>query len=284
MSLPKHTPYRNGDGGVKVGLAPIKEADWLEIDSLFDSEIELKKKLYESNYKEIHQELDLSLNSQHELLEMLKTHLNQYHPNHKITTAETSAPLKNASLMVQEDLVLMLPAEEKYFLGAASLCAPSNWSLKEKFNGSLIELHKDVPSYEKKIGNRVNNLFDKLPNDRIFQRFNWSIYEEATLFQPVRSKSHVERSKTITDKNAGGRLFIRVERQTIRRLPKTKAIAFTIRVHVDPLSSIKEDLSLVRDLKKAIKNLSDGMKRYKSLGPIETPLVGWLDKKIKSLS
>ena len=284
MSLPKHTPYRNGDAGVKVGLEPIEEADWLEIDNLFDSEIELKKKLYESNYKEIHRELDLSLKSQHELLEMLKTHLNQYHPNHKITTTETSTPLKNASLMVQEDLVLMLPAEEKYFLGAASLCAPSNWSLKEKFNGSLIELHKDVPSYEKKIGNRVNNLFNKLPDERIFQRFNWSIYEEATLFQPVRSKSLVERSKTITDKNAGDRLFIRVERQTIRRLPKTKAIAFTIRVHVDPLSSIKEDLSLVRDLKKAIKNLSEGMKRYKSLGPIETALVGWLDKKIKSLS
>jgi len=284
LSLPKHTPYRNGDGGVKVGLEPIEEADWLEIDNLFDSEIELKKKLYESYYKEIHQELDLSLKSQQELLEMLKTHLNQYHPNHKFTTTETSAPLKNASLMVQEDLVLMLPKKEKYFLGAASLCAPSNWSLKEKFNGSLLELHKDVPAYEKEIGNRVNNLFNKLPNDRIFQRFNWSIYEEATLFQPAKSKSFVERSKTITNKNAGDRLFIRVERQTIRRLPETKAIAFTIRVHVDPLSSIKDDLSLVRDLKKALKNLSEGMKRYKSLGPIETPLLGWLDNRIKSLS
>ena len=284
MSLPKHTPYRNGDGGVKVGLEPIEEADWLEIDNLFDSEIELKKKLYESYYKEIHQELDLSLKSQQELLEMLKTHLNQYHPNHKFTTTETSAPLKNASLMVQEDLVLMLPKKEKYFLGAASLCAPSNWSLKEKFNGSLLELHKDVPSYEREIGNRVNNLFNKLPNDRIFQRFNWSIYEEATLFQPAKSKSFVERSKTITNKNAGDRLFIRVERQTIRRLPETKAIAFTIRVHVDPLSSIKDDLSLVRDLKKALKNLSEGMKRYKSLGPIETPLLGWLDNRVKSLS
>ena len=45
MSLPKHTPYRHGEGGVKVGLEPIEEADWLEIDNLFDSEIELKKKL-----------------------------------------------------------------------------------------------------------------------------------------------------------------------------------------------------------------------------------------------
>ena len=254
MSLPKHTPYKNGEEVVKVGLEPIEEAEWLEIDNLFDSEIELKKKLYESHYKEIHQELDLSLKSQQELLEVLKTYLKQYHPSYKITATETSSPLKTASMMVQEDLVLMIPEEKKYFLGAASLCSPSNWSLTEKFNNSLIDLHKFVPSYEKKIGNRVNNIFNKLPIDRIFQRFNWSIYEDESLFQPVKSKALVERSKTITDKNAGDRLFLRVERQTIRRLPKTRAIAFTIRVHVDPLSSIKEDLLLVKGLKKTLKN------------------------------
>jgi len=284
LSLPKHTPYKNGEEVVKVGLEPIEEAEWLEIDNLFDSEIELKKKLYESHYKEVHQELDLSFKSQQELLEVLKAHLKQYYPSHKITATETSSPLKSASMMVQEDLVLMIPAEEKYFLGAASLCAPSNWSLKEKFNDSLVDLHKYVPSYQKKIGNRVNSIFNKLPNNRIFQRFNWSIYEDASLFQPVKNKSLVERSKTITDKNAGDRLFIRVERQTIRRLPKTQAIAFTIRVHVDPLSSIKEDLLLVKGLKKTLKNLSQGMKKYKSVDQIESPLIGWLDKKIKNLS
>ena len=284
MSLPKHTPYKNGDGGVKVGLEPIEESDWLEIDDLFNSEIELKKELYDSHFNEIHKEVNESSESQVELLNLIKTHLKQYHPNHKITSVTDSLPLKKASLMVQEDLVLMLPRGEEYFLGAASLCAPSNWSLEEKFKSSLIGLHVHVPTYEKKIGLRVNNLFNNLPNERIFQRFNWSIYEEATLFQPARSKSVVERSKTITETNAGDRLFIRVERQTIRRLPKTQAIAFTIRVHVDPLSCIKGDLSLIRDLKKAVKNLSKGMKRYKSLDQIETPLVGWLDEKIKSLS
>ena len=281
MNLPKHTPYKNGEEVVKVGLEPIEEADWLEIDNLFDSEIELKKKLYESHYKEIHQELDLSFQSQEELLEILKTHLKQYHPSHKIIATETSSPLQNASLMVQEDLVLMMPSEEKYLLGAASLCAPSNWSLKEKFNNSLIDLHKHVPLYEKKIGNRVNKIFNNLPNDRIFQRFNWSIYEDASLFQPAKSKSLVERSKTITDKNAGNRLFIRVERQTIRRLPRTQAIVFTIRVHVDPLSSIKEDLLLIKGLKKTLNNLSPDMKKYKSVDQIEAPLRGWLDKRLK---
>ena len=79
-------------------------------------------------------------------------------------------------------------------------------------------------------------------------------------------------------------MFLRVERQTIRRLPKTQAIAFTIRVHVDPLSSIKEDLFLIKGLKKTLKNLSQGMKKYKSVDQIEAALIGWLDKKIKDLS
>ena len=54
---------------------------------------------------------------------------------------------------------------------------------------------------------------------------------------------------------AGEKLFIRVERQTIRRMPKTKAIIFTVRVHVSPLHSIKDDLLKLNDLLLAIKNL-----------------------------
>jgi len=283
LRLPIHTPYKNGEGGVKVGLEPIKESDWLEIDDLFNSEIELKKELYNSHFNDIHQEVKESFESQVELLSVLKSHLEQYHPDHKITSVAESLPLKSASLMVQEDLVLMLPRGEEYFLGAASLCAPSNWSLQEKFKSSLIGLHVHVPTYEKKIGSRVNNLFNNLPRERIFQRFNWSVYEDSKLFQPARSKSRIERSKTVTEDNAGDRLFIRVERQTIRRLPETGAIVFTIRVHVNPLLSIKKDLSLLTDFNQALENLTADMKRYKSIDQIEMPLRGWLAKEIKNL-
>ena len=283
MRLPIHTPYKNGEGGVKVGLEPIKESDWLEIDDLFNSEIELKKELYDSHFNDIHQEVKESFESQVELLSVLKSHLEQYHPDLEITSVAESLPLKNASLMVQEDLVLMLPRGEEYFLGAASLCAPSNWSLQEKFKSSLIGLHVHVPTYEKKIGSRVNSLFNNLPRERIFQRFNWSVYEDSKLFQPARSKSRIERSKTITEDNAGDRLFIRVERQTIRRLPETGAIVFTIRVHVNPLLSIKKDLSLLTDFNQALENLTTDMKRYKSIDQIEMPLRGWLAKEIKNL-
>ncbi|HIC27525.1 MAG TPA: DUF3445 domain-containing protein [Gammaproteobacteria bacterium] len=284
MRLPVHTPYKHGEGGVKVGLEPIAVSNWLEVDDLFESEIVQKKALYESHHDEVYQEAPESTESQSELLIILKSHLEQYHPDHKPNYNNEPSPLKNASLMIQEDLVLMLPKDDEYYLGAASLCAPSNWSLKEKFNKPLIKVHEFVPSYAEKIGSKVNNFFSNLPKERIFQRFNWSIYEDSALFQPAKSKSHIERSKSITKENAGSRLFIRVERQTIRRLPSTLSIAFTIRVHVNPLSSIKNNLSLLTDLHQAVESLSDEMKRYKSIDQIESPLKGWLRQGMNNLS
>lgn len=283
MKLPVHSPYKYGEGGVKVGLEPIKISDWFEIDELFNSEIEQKRKLYETNFDQVYQEDSLTSESQLELFKVINKHLKIYHPNHTFLEYGSSL-LQRASMMVQEDLVLMVPKENKYFLGAASLCAPSNWSLKDKFNKSLPDLHEHVPIYKKTIGSRVDNLFNKLPLDRIFQRFNWSIYESSSLFQPERSKADVERSKSINSTNAGDKLFLRVERQTIRKLPKTLSIVFTIRVHVDPLSSIQNSLSLVRDLNLALKNLSKDMKAYKSIDQIEKPLKSWLENKIKILS
>ena len=288
MRLPIHTPYKNGEGGVKVGLQPIKDSDWLEIDELFSSEIAQKKNLYKTKHQDVYQETPDSSESQEEFLNLLREHLLEYYPEHLIQNESKknrdTSPLEIASLLVQEDLVLMLPQKEEYFLGAASLCAPSNWSLKEKFNKSLLLLHKNVPSYSSKIGSRVNNIFINLPEGRIFQRFNWSIYETPILFQPAESKSYVERGKEINQENAGDKLFIRVERQTIRRLPVSRSIIFTIRVHVDPLNSIKEDISLLQDLKKAIIDLDVSMKEYKSIDQINQPVIDWLSFQERSLS
>ena len=228
------------------------------------------------------------LKSQEEFLNLLREHLLEYYPEHFIQNESKrnrdTSPLEIASLLVQEDLVLMLPQKEEYFLGAASLCAPSNWSLKEKFNKSLLLLHKDVPSYSSKIGSRVNNIFINLPEGRIFQRFNWSIYETPILFQPAENKSYIERGKEINQENAGDKLFIRVERQTIRRLPVSRSIIFTIRVHVDPLNSIKEDISLLQDLKKGIVDLDVSMKEYKSIDQINQPVIDWINFQERSLS
>jgi len=290
LPLPKHTPYLDGQGGVKIGLSPISESAWLELDNKFEEEILLKKNLLNTNRDDVLQISEGSKDEQEEILESILNYLQKFHSD-KYTFSKDSIyikstndlyglnqfknPIELASLLVQEDLVLMSSKEDEFYLEAASLSAPSHWSLTEKFSKSLMNLHDGVPGYKEEIGKRVDEIFNKLPTERILERYNWSIYDDPKLFQPVHSKPYVEFRETIPNK-----LFIRVERQTIRKLPKYGSVLFTIRVHVDPIESILNDKHSLKSLKMAVENLSGSMKEYKSINQFEKSLLDWLQDKI----
>ena len=292
MVLPKHTPYQNGKGGVRIGLKPINTKNWLEIDDNFKNENNLKKNLLSSKRHEVFQANNNSFSAQNELLKMVTEHLKKYHSEKYSfkdqnifikTTGETinlldsnTPPIETASLLVQEDLILMIPKENKFYLEAAVLTSPSHWSLLEKFSKNLIDLHEGVPGYEEKIGSRVEEIFNKLPSDRILERLNWSIYDSPELFQPVGSKPEVTmKRKDIRD------LYLRVERQTIRKLPDQGSIVFTVRVHVDPLLSISKEHDLLDDLNLAIASLPQEMKEYKAIDQIEREVINWIQENQK---
>ena len=293
MALPKHTPYQNGKGGVRIGLKPINTKNWLEIDDNFKNENNLKKNLLSSRRHEVFQANDNSHSAQKELLKMVTEHLKKYHSEkysfkdqnifikatgESINLLDSNTPpIETASLLVQEDLILMMPKENKFYLEAAVLTSPSHWSLVEKFSKNLIDLHEGVPGYEEKIGSRVDEIFNKLPSDRILERLNWSIYDSPELFQPVGSKPEVTmKRKDIRD------LHLRVERQTIRKIPDQGSIVFTVRVHVDPLLSISKEQDLLDDLNLAIANLPQEMKEYKAIDQIEKEVTDWIQKNKKT--
>ena len=293
MVLPKHTPYQNGKGGVRIGLKPINTKNWLEIDDNFKNENNLKKNLLSSKRHEVFQANNNSFPAQKELLKMVTEHLKKYHSEKYSfkdqnifikTTGESinlldsnTPPIETASLLVQEDLILMIPKENKFYLEAAVITSPSHWSLLEKFSKNLIDLHEGVPGYEEKIGSRVDEIFNKLPSDRILERLNWSIYDSPELFQPVGSKPEVTmKRKDIRD------LHLRVERQTIRKIPDQGSIVFTVRVHVDPLLSISKEQDLLDDLNLAIANLPQEMKEYKAMDQIEKEVTDWIQKNKKT--
>ena len=168
----------------------------------------------------------------------------------------------------------MKPKENIFYLDSASLCAPTRWSLREKFQQSLSELHRSVPGYKDKIDSRVNTIFTNLPDQKIFERYNWSIFDSPELFQPVGNKSLVEIKNTQPEK-----LFIRVERQTIRRLDYSRAVLFAVRVHVNPITDLLNNKKSISDLIQAIENLEGDMKTYKVIEPFEENLINWLKSK-----
>jgi hypothetical protein len=145
--------------------------------------------------------------------------------------------------LVQEDLILMRREERGWRLAAGSLCFPSSWSLREKFGKPLQEIHEPVPGFGP--GTRpaelINRMFDGLQGQAV-ERFNWSIQANDRLYHPLSNVERIDRATNrpsrFPDGDVNAHAFIRVERQTLRKLPASRDILFTIRIHLDPLKAL----------------------------------------------
>ena len=64
---------------------------------------------------------------------------------------------------------------------------------------------------------------------------------------------------------AGDRVWLRVERQTLARLPDTDSILFTIRIHRWPLARLAALPEAVTRLRQAMETMPPDLQQYKSM-------------------
>ncbi|MGB3502488.1 MAG: DUF3445 domain-containing protein [Mesorhizobium sp.] len=230
------TPYDGSAAPFTIGLKPLDLAEWLQRDDTFDLQLAEKRRRYaEMPGKVFVEEPDTSA-AQSEVLALIEDHLGTAAP------ASDAAPLIRASLLVQEDLILMRRGEDGWRLAAGSLCFPSSWTLTEKFGLPLHEIHAPVPGFGAGTRNHelIHRMFDRLHQP--VMRWNWSVQAGGALYHPLSNAGRDERATAraarfgIDDVKAAA--FIRVERQTLRKLPESGDILFTIRIYLDPLGWI----------------------------------------------
>jgi hypothetical protein len=89
-----------------------------------------------------------------------------------------------------------------------------------------------VPGYGEELSRPTNGLFDRLTPERSFWRLNWTLLDSPILFQPTASRGAP--SGDLTD------WYFRVERQTLRQLPQSHAIVFTIHTYVTSAATLGE--------------------------------------------
>jgi hypothetical protein len=293
QARPIYLPYEAGPHRPSMGLQSLDLAEWIEIDRHFADELAGKQHLLASRHEEVFASLPEALAASQEALDLLVDHLPQRFPTifkrsgralTNILTGESwnlsspdLHPLDLAGRLIQEDLCLMQRREEGWCLTAASLCAPSRWSLAEKMGRPLAEIHAPVPLYAEKLARPVDRFFDKLTVAKPVFRVNWSIKDDPTLFQPLRYTA--PSGPPITLETAGTKVYLRTERQTLRRFPVSDAILFTIRTHVHPL----EDCILTKEeaitLASAIEGLPPELANYKNIGRFAEVLGRWLTQR-----
>ena len=132
-------------------------------------------------------------------------------------------PMMTLGRLCQNDFVLMEQRGDEHVLTGAVLCFPASWRLMEKAGRPLTDIHVPVDEYDSNVARRVQRLFDGIQVGRPLWRFNQLWYQDPELFQP-RSRSEPRRVGTGSKDGP----YYRTERQTLLRLPQSRAVVFAI--------------------------------------------------------
>jgi hypothetical protein len=242
-----------------MGLSRIDESEWLLADGLRDEQVALKAQLLAERRDDVLAILpDLDTTPAcDELLRMWGgngRHGARFSP-------EFEGTLEQAALSVQEDLCILQPdAHGRLVLAAACVCFPSHWRLADKIGRPAADIHGPVPRYGGELERKVDTFLDRLRPDAVMQRRNWLIHETADLFVP---DPPADADLSIPPEA----LWLRSERQTLRRLPHSGAVVFTIRTQQIQMSALRHRPDLAAALADRIEAQPDDLARYAAYRP-----------------
>lgn len=162
--------------------------------------------------------------------------------------------------LVQEDWLLMKKNTEsgEYHLIGGYLAFPTHWSLDRAIGWGLTQIHANIPgtpeSRAKFIGMIAKVLDMSLAApDRVVVRNNWFVESDPRYALPdyIRSKSSEEQSieKILASSDSVEAkkeklkklLCLRIERQTLRGLPGSGVVVFSINPYVFKLATVLEN-------------------------------------------
>ena len=292
---PPETIYLSFDPGpyrMAMSLVTVPQTEWIELDLRYQDEMAERRHLLSERHNDVFAVLPEAEDASREVLQRLVAHLTTQFSDwfsldgttlvNRLTdeswnlAAPPCHPLELAGRLVQEDLCIIQSDGEVPRFTAAVLCFPSRWRLHEKLGRPLTTVHGPVPFYAERLATPVNRFMAKVKPGHIASRLNWSVLDDPAMYQPT-GKWREAANTAITPENAGDTLYLRVERQTLTRLPRTGAVLFGIRVHSYKLASAITKPAVAAQLAEAVRALPEETRHYKSLKAFGPALLAWLD-------
>ncbi|GAA5914487.1 hypothetical protein JCM6882_003037 [Rhodosporidiobolus microsporus] len=213
-------------------------------------------------------------------------------------------PMRVAGLLLQDDLAVMVEDEQGHYrFQAGSICTAGFWRLQDKIGLTLDDIHfkGSVPNYAEKYQKPMNRFFSKLAEDKLIERNNyffqvddqlgWSsktngsekVFDQFNkgpqeeLFNPAEGHVKPEVATDIRE------VHFRTERQSLRRLPRTRAILFTVRTYLIPVVELGDEPGLPGRMASGIRSWPNEGERqvnwYKGGELFNPVLLPYLDQK-----
>lgn len=238
-----------------------------------------------------------------ELLEELASYLPQRYPSlfkatstgiTNLLTNETfntttrplpEDPMITCARLIQDDIALMFEkADGEYYLLAGAILLAGFWRLEDKFGLPLSAIHTSgsVPQFQSRLEKGMKNFFRRLkPSDPVL-RNNYFIQVDDNLpwSHSIGAEDSGLASWSTAEKNkAIAHHFFRSERQSLRRLPRSGAVVFTIRTYFEPITEIVKEDYVPGRLASAIRSWGPDVAGYKGRERYGDVLLEYLDQK-----
>ncbi len=237
---PTPPPFMVNNGRARVGLRTTSEEEWLDLRADRSRLLALKAELSQRHAETSVLAEPTADAPCEELLSLIQGATGR--------SGDTSVhPIDAAGRLVTEDLCVLDGDDLR--LVAGSVVFPQGWLLSDKLGLSMRAIHDPVPHYGT-LADAADRVVGAL-DGRVRWRMNWFVVGDDRL-----------RAEPGTRPEGPLRLHLRFERQTLRRLPLTKAIVFGIGTYLAPIESLDGRPHLQAGLLRALDTMPTAEREY----------------------
>ena len=190
--------------------------------------------------------------------------------------------------LIQDDLAIMFEKEDgQYYLLAGAIVLAGFWRLGDKFGMPLSEIHTsgNVPGFKTKLEKGMMNFFRRIQPNAPVLRNNYFLQVDDELawsssIGPEDGSKETQATGWATaEKNkAVQHHHFRSERQSLRRLPRSGGVVFTIRTYFEPITKIAQEPGVPGRLASAVRSWGADVSRYKGRERYGEVLLEYLDR------
>ncbi|KAF2819492.1 hypothetical protein CC86DRAFT_129817 [Ophiobolus disseminans] len=285
-----------------MGLRTMHWDEWIELDNQYMHYHDLKATRIAERGQKCCRTAPEAFDAAVELLDELCSYLPARYPDlyrktgvgmDNVVTGESfnieERPLKEdpmamAGRMMQDDLAIMMERPDgQYYLLAGAILLAGFWRLEDKFGMPLSEIHTsgDVPGFKEKLEKGMLNFFRRIQPQSPVLRNNYFIQVDDKLAwsESIGSEDAEGIGWFTAEKNkAIKNHWFRSERQSLRRLPRSGGVVFTIRTYFHPVTDICKEPYVPGRLASAVRSWGDDVSKYKGKERYGDVLLEYLDK------
>jgi hypothetical protein len=171
---------------------------------------------------------------------------------------------------IPEDFAVMLrnEADGMYYFRAGVICSSLGWNVGTKIGMALKDIHKPIPDYKEKISFSMDRYFSKMPTNAPIQRGSWGLEIGKPLFMPPghpHEKLRAIQKPGLTVEEC----YLRVDWQTLRRLPLSAAIVFNFKAIFTPITEFRDEPYIPALLLKILREGKKNIMEYKNTWHVE---------------